>query len=136
MKQRQTGFTLLELMIVVGLIAVLASIAMPAYTDYVTRSKIADATSALAQGQVAMEQYFQDNRTYAGGPCPAATPYFGFGCAADANTFTITATGTSTGGTSGFVYTIDQAGAKATTGVASGWTSNASCWVTRKDGGC
>ena len=72
--KKSSGFTLIELMIVVVIIGIIAAIAMPNYTDYLIRGKIPDAASGLSNKVVAMEQYFQDNRTYAGGPgCTADT---------------------------------------------------------------
>ena len=69
---RPRGFTLIELMIAVAIIAILAAIAIPSYSDYVRRSRITEAMSALSGMRVKMEQYFQDNRTYAGA-CVAGT---------------------------------------------------------------
>ncbi|MGH8742788.1 MAG: type IV pilin protein, partial [Burkholderiales bacterium] len=60
----QNGFTLIELMTVVAVLAILAVIAVPAYNDYVTRGKIPEATSNLADLRVKMEQWYQDNRNY------------------------------------------------------------------------
>ncbi|MEO8717137.1 MAG: type IV pilin protein, partial [Burkholderiales bacterium] len=80
------GFTLIELMITVAVIAVLAAIALPSYTDYITRSKFTEATSNLSDLRVKMEQRFQDARTYVGGPCAPTGPagaqvkYFTFTC--------------------------------------------------------
>ena len=62
--QRYKGFTLIEVMIVVAIIAILATVALPAYTDYVRRGKIAEGTSALLAMKTKMEQYFADNRSY------------------------------------------------------------------------
>lgn len=144
MQSKTKGFTLIELMVVVAVIGILAAIAVPAYTDYVTRGKIQDATSALASKRVQVEQYFQDNRTYAdvgaiiNSACvadAATSPYFDFSCPVQtATTFTIQANGK--GSMAGFTYTIDQDNAKATTAVPAGWTVNAACWVTKKGGVC
>lgn len=144
------GFSLIELLVVVAIIGILASVALPAYQDYVTRSKIPDATAGLANKRIQMEQWFQDNKAYtsannAGNPCANDTTtskYFTFSCAIpDANTYTITATGgNATSGDNsmqGFTYTIDQNNAKATTSVPSGWSlGSGTCWVTSKGGSC
>ncbi len=138
------GFTLIELLIVVAIIGVIAAIAVPQYGDYVTRSKLAEATATLSDQRVKMEQYFQDNRTYVNACAAgsiAATPtgrYFTYACSNLASTtFTVTATGIVAQGTDGFVFTIDQANSRATTGVKDGWSgAGTSCWVTNKGGGC
>jgi type IV pilus assembly protein PilE len=136
--RKQSGFTLIELMITVTVVAILASIAVPSYTDYVTRGRIPEATSALADMRVRMEQFFQDSSTYVGAPICATLPTatnFTFLCPVQtATTFTLSATGT--GSMTGFVFTINQNGARATTGVKSGWTANNTCWVARKNGAC
>src|ERR1700674_4881311 len=87
------GFTLVELMIVVAIIAILASIAVPAYNGYILRGKFAEAAGALAATRVKMEQYYQDNRAYsasgvaAGGGCISpATVNFTLGCALSGTT--------------------------------------------------
>lgn len=135
----QKGFTLVELMIVMTIVGILATIALPSYTDYVTRGKIPDATSNLATKRVQMEQFFQDNRTYALAPActndTATSQYFNFSCTVQtATTYTLQAAGKNS--MSGFTYTIDQDNNKVTTAVPSGWTTNASCWVTKKGGAC
>ncbi|MBL0122709.1 MAG: prepilin-type N-terminal cleavage/methylation domain-containing protein [Betaproteobacteria bacterium] len=68
--QANAGFTLIEVLIVVAIIGILSAIAMPMYGDYVTRSKIQQATAGLGDARVKMEQFFLDNRTYAGGAAP------------------------------------------------------------------
>lgn len=134
------GFTLIELMIAVAIVAILAAVAVPQYSAYVMRSRVPDATSALATKQVQIEQYFLDNRTYVGAPACTndsnTSKYFNFACSAvNATGFTLTATGKSN--MTGFSYTVNQAGAKTTTvPVDSGWTGSTTCWVTKKDGTC
>jgi type IV pilus assembly protein PilE len=139
MKTRN-GFTLVELLIVVAIIAVLASVAYPSYTSYVIRGKLAEGTSALSDGRVKIEQFFQDNRTYVGAPAPASTANFDFSTATPAptaSTYTLTATGKGT--VTGFTYTIDQNNSKKTTAAPSGWTAAtmpATCWISKKGGAC
>lgn len=134
------GFTLIEVMVVVAIVAILASIAVPSYSDYVTRGKIPEATSTLATKRVQMEQYFQDNHTYESAPAcnsdSSSSRYFTFSCtaAATATAFELQAVGT--GSMSGFTYTVDQNNTKKTTSAPSGWTTSTSCWVTKKDGSC
>jgi type IV pilus assembly protein PilE len=136
MKQ-QNGFTLVELMIVVVIVAILASVALPAYQDYLIRGKLAEATSNLADARVKMEQYFQDNRTYDAGGCPASvstsTDYFTYTCTnLGTDTYTLTATGKAGTNLATFSFTVDQANAKTTT---SPW-GNGACWITTKGGAC
>ncbi|TAN81355.1 MAG: pilus assembly protein PilE, partial [Gallionella sp.] len=108
-------------------------VAFPSYSDYVTRGKLAEATSGLADGRVKMEQFFQDNRTYIGGTCPAATTYFTFACSnLTATTYTITATGADDN-LSAFSYTIDETNTRASN---TPWGTSATCWVINNGGAC
>lgn len=135
------GFTLIELMITVAIVAILASIALPAYTDYVLRGKIIEATSTLADMRVKLEQFYQDNRTYVGAPaCANATKpkgqHFDFDCPTQtASTFKVRAQGRASSGMSGFTYTLTEANVRATDGTKWSKTS-ATCWIIKKDGSC
>jgi len=137
--KRQSGFTLLELMIVVVVISILAAIAVPSYTQYVTRSRLTDAFSSLASAQSSAEQFWSNNRTYVGFNAapgfPQNTSNFSYNLSNQTNSaYTITATGLKT--LTGFVFTIDQNGNKATTAVPAGWTASATCWIYKKGGEC
>jgi len=149
----QKGFTLIELMIVVTIIAILAAVAIPSYQDYVTRSRVTEALSGLADARTKIEQYFQDNRSYPAScviqpAVPAATQVqltslknFTLSCDnMSATTYTVTATGTSS--MVGFAYTVDQNNTKTSTfsgtGASKGWTAASpnNCWVIRKGAVC
>ena len=69
MKRVQQGFTLIELMIVVAIVGILAAIALPAYQDYVVRSKMSEAEAAIAACKTSVSEY---TSTHAG-TLPAAT---------------------------------------------------------------
>jgi len=62
--REQSGFTLVELMIVVTVVGILASVAVPSYTDYITRANRQAAQQVLMRVNTAQEQYFMDNKTY------------------------------------------------------------------------
>lgn len=138
----EAGFTLIEVMIVCVIVAVLAAIALPSYTDFVRRGKIVEATSGLSEARQRMEQYFLDNRTYTGGCAGAVAAVkglraFKLSCPSESATaYTLQAAGVAAEGMGGFTYSIDEAANKATTAVPAGWTKSATCWTTRKDGTC
>ncbi|MGB2833790.1 MAG: type IV pilin protein [Methylotenera sp.] len=130
----QSGFTLIEVMIVVAIIGILASIAMPAYTDYVKRGKAAEATSTLANLRVQMEQYYQDNRTYVGFACNPAQKYFTYSCTTQtATAYTLNAAGKAAENMGSFQFTIDQANARTSKFDSS---TSVNCWLTSKGGSC
>jgi type IV pilus assembly protein PilE len=136
------GFTLIEVMIVVAIVAVLAAIALPNYSDYIKRGKIIEATAALSDLRTRYEQYYLDNRTYAGGcllikPIVNTARAFDIDCGGESNaTYTGTATGKATESMGNFIYTINQANAKVSTITEPGWSGSATCWSIRKDGSC
>lgn len=147
-RARATGFTLIEVMIVVAIVAILASVALPAYTDYVRRGQIQEAFSNLSAYRNRLEQYYQDNRRYAataaGTTCAGAaaatlteaelgaeTEFFTYSCSPSdsAQGYTITATGAK-GAATGNTYTLNHNGQRGTSSFK-GQTSTATCWLVK-----
>ena len=66
MKTFQKGFTLIELMIVVAIIAILAAIAIPAYQDYVIRSQVSEGVALADGSKTAVAEFYQNNGRWPG----------------------------------------------------------------------
>ena len=140
-KHRSAGFTLIELMVVVAIIGILGAIAIPAYSRYIQRGDLVEATSNLSQYRVQMEQFYQDNRSYfaANGACGIALPVminFTMACAAGVGvagqSYTATATANAASPVAGAVYTIDQSANQSTVTLPAGWTgAPAPTWIVR-----
>lgn len=67
-RKKQRGITLLELMVVVGVIGILAAIGYPAYMDQVRRSNRAEGKTALQNAAALEEKFFSNNNTYTTSP--------------------------------------------------------------------
>jgi type IV pilus assembly protein PilE len=123
--------TLIELMIVVAIVALLASIAVPSYRQYVLRANRTEAKAALMQLAAAQEKFYLQNNTYAGNALLDDAPPAGLGLsatterghftvaitAASATAFSATATaaGGQTADSDCATFTINQAGARTAT---------------------
>jgi len=146
------GFTLIEVMITVAIVAILAAVALPSYNDYIRRGQLPEAFAGMADLRVKMEQYYQDNRNYGGANCADAGPpswsggngtltyagaqFFAFSCAVTngGQGYTITATGNGGTRATGHVYTINHANQRATTQFKGNAVTSA-CWLA-KGGEC
>ncbi|RZI84643.1 MAG: prepilin-type N-terminal cleavage/methylation domain-containing protein [Rubrivivax sp.] len=148
-KLRQRGFTLIELMMVVAMVAILASIALPAYSEYIRRGQLPEAFTTLADYRSKMETYFLDHKNYgAAGDCasnasasswntfPRTVKYFRYDCellsedGTDAMSYRLTATGVD-GQAIGHTYTLDKNGIKSTTEFKGATYTGNTCWFSK-----
>jgi len=135
MRRTSRGMTLIELMIVIVIVAVLASIAVPSYRQYVLRSHRTEAKAALMNVAAAQEKFYLQNNTYTdnlsdapptGLGIPGTTEHgyytIAIDAGADATAFAVTATpaGGQAADTHCASFSIDQAGVKTAT--------NDDCW--------
>ena len=93
--QRLRAFTLIELLVVIAIIGILATIAYPAYRDYVLRSERVEAQAAMMDHVQALERCFTLQNRYNHGSCPTAAFQAGgytIATAVGTGTYTVTAT--------------------------------------------
>ena len=131
----QKGFSLIEVMVVVAIMGLLASIAVPGYQDYVRSGNAAEAPANLANCRVQAEQFYQDNFTYVGFVCnPSDARFFDYTIDnQSATTYTLKATGRTAQNMGNFSFTVNQDNAK--TSIYDG-TTGATCWLTSSSGSC
>ena len=157
-KIEQSGWTLIELMVVVAIMGILMAIAVPQYTQYVQRSRLVEASSILSGLRVQLEQFYQDNRTYdntlaalpvaaalptgpaGAGTCGVSPPalnttkFFVYSCspANGGQGYTLFAVGVAAQPTNLFQFRLNEVNQQVTWTTAPGWTSAATpanCWL-------
>jgi type IV pilus assembly protein PilE len=137
------GFTLLELMVSVAIIAILAAIAVPSYSTYVNQSRAKGASSDLVAMSLALENDFQKTLAYpvystattipalpanrTGNPVndfltwsPAEGNYYSYSVSSTASSYTVTATAT---GTINCTLTLTNQNVRTASGTNCGFTS-------------
>jgi len=130
---RIRGFTLIELMIVVLVVSILAVVAVPSYSDYLTRGRLAEAQSDLSAFRLRMEVAYQDNGNFGTGSCAVAAPSredFAFQCLLQAGGQGFVMSATGQGRTAGYAYSVDDRGVRRT--VAFPNAAPADCWMSRR----
>jgi type IV pilus assembly protein PilE len=131
---KTAGFSLIELVTVVAIVGILASVALPSYQRYVLKSHRADAMQALTEGQAILERCYAQSFSYvaACATAPATASPAGFYTIAWSNktatsyTLTATATGNQAKDTTCNTMSIDQANQKV--GKDNGGVAQTACW--------
>jgi type IV pilus assembly protein PilE len=124
-RKKFSGFTIIELMIVIMIVAILVSLAYPSYVGYVRKAKRGEAQQLLLNWAINQEIWRSNNTDYTDTLVPSHDNY-GFSAVAGTTTYTLTATASSTDqakdeardGTPCATITLNQAGAK----------TAAACW--------
>lgn len=140
--RKSSGFTMVELMIVVAIIAILAAIAIPSYRRYVVRANRTEASKALADLAARQERFYYTNNGFTGtladlnGTTTMATRHYAFSMVASAAsvapaTYTVTATPTGTQASDDVeckTISLDNIGRWSSTGAT---TNDPKCWGNR-----
>ena len=126
-KPKATGFTLIELMIVVVVLGIIAAIAFPSYTNYVQKARRADATTALLGAAQQLERCFTRYNRYTALECPKSWKteggFYEISGEISDTSFTLKANpmGRQSGDNCG-IFTLDQTGTRTAGG------DDAKCW--------
>jgi len=127
MKRVQQGFTLIELMIVVAIVGILAAIALPAYQDYIVRSKMAEGVAAAAACKTSVAEYAATKAAYptdiTSAGCSSVATQYVTGVTVAAGVITV-AMSTTTGVPAACNLVLTPVGAAT---AITGWTGSTTC---------
>lgn len=129
--EKYKGFSLIELMIVVAIVAIIVTVAVPSYQDSLKKSKRSDAKAALLNVQMAQEKYRSNNPSYStlaniGVTTSSPDGYYTIALVGTPNGTTFVATATPTGSQTGDscgTFAVNQSGELTTGSYAS-----SDCW--------
>ncbi|AIY43275.1 Type IV pilus biogenesis protein PilE [Collimonas arenae] len=133
----QRGFTLIEVMITVAVVAILAAVAVPNYTQYVQRGNRAQATATLLKYANWMQQQYTINNSYLSGGKPLSLPTWGdigskytFSVSdSNASSFTLQAVPVTNDKCGTFL--LDSTGKRSTDKAKAPAATAADCWASR-----
>ncbi len=137
---QETGFSLLELMVAVTIVALLALTALPAYSRYVQQGRISEAAALLAAHAATLEQRFLDTRDYRlnGGCNLPDGRFFTIECRLQDGGYRLTArnkAGIGLGAAGSYEYHLDSLGRQRTTRLA-GASVDHDCWILKAGDRC
>ncbi|WP_376695664.1 type IV pilin protein [Wenzhouxiangella sp. EGI_FJ10305] len=120
----ERGFTLIELMITIAVLAIIVAIAIPSYQNYIEKTRRSDAVTGLTTTAQQLERCFTRTSSYNHADCPSGTfdsseEYYDIKVEADSTSYTLTATAKSGGPQSGddcSPFTLDDEGNKGDAG--------------------
>lgn len=135
--QKHLGFTLIELMITVVIVAILAAIALPSYSSYIKKANVKSAQSDLVSLGLVFENYYQRNlsypsTTYNDTPAlssafsqwsPSNNDIFTFSAVSTGTGYTLSATAKTTSNLNSCVLTINNSNARTATNSCVGGTT-------------
>lgn len=145
-RKQSSGFTLIELMIVVAIIAIIAAFALPSYQRYGQRARRADGKEMLMRVAAAQERFYTNFNRYATDPLTASTSLGLTSATSQRGYYTVTSVNGPTGNTQSYILSvvpvtggaqaydkcgtlsISNTGAKTPIATAMPQNSNGACW--------